>query len=662
MTGIGLRAIDNQFIIGLGTLGSRSSTSVRPGSNSGGEAARITLGLRTGAQLYVKAIEGINQVGATLNLSKSTLEELAELTDKMIALADKSTKHATSDAARGKLNRDFRNISNQFRKIVEDAKLAEDQEYLTREGLEELFVNIGLDKKSSKSIASLFSDFVITKEDTLLASEKSLGTKALKLPAAVDAAVPTPAFQLGKISSNEGGARVGGVSYTNAFISANASVYQDDDDEVGQNPGSYTSILAMGEDGSLQSLPAPITANLQVLGHSEVSGYSIVTSTQDLFGLNPGNFRQIFLTDSAGRVFSQLTNFTANYDIGSADVSSDGRVATFVTNGDPLGTNADGSLELFALEVNDFADPANILQVTDYGATAQVREFAVTEAGDRIAFRLASSGSGDDGIHIFRVGNGTNSAAQISDPTNTKFIGWTAEDEFAVFKGASEEISIIDINSNVLSTTSLQPGADKIVASENGYLAYTDYSEIFLRHYSGSEESIYTLDPADDVRTLSISRNNYGTKADVGIVGQMVSYGPESQLEFYRLREQIQATNAVLKQPDQVLKIFDGTIADRSNAFRTQNNLKALKDQIEKNIKQVDEALSILQAHADLARAAGLAMLEARDSIDSAEDAENAARLVQKLIRSKADSNALAQQENLSALATAALVSLQEDE
>ena len=99
------------------------------------------------------------------------------------------------------------------------------------------------------------------------------------------------------------------------------------------------------------------------------------------------------------RVLRRLTDFS--FESSRPAISANGKYFVFESAGDPFGTNADGSTELFFGRVTKSS--VEIMQITD-GAPGTISERAVMDkSGKRVFFQsdadLTGGGAGFD--HIF---------------------------------------------------------------------------------------------------------------------------------------------------------------------------------------------------------------------------------------------------------------------
>ncbi len=179
MSGIGLRAIDGQFIRGLSNYSESASPAKALSGQGSGDS--ITVGLRVGAATYAKVVLGLNNVINVLNVSGSALQALDEIAEDAIALAERASNRGTSKQSRENLDVEFRRLGKQFREVVENTKI-DDRDLLSTDGLKEIFTLIGLDSEKSESIGRIFEEFVTPVEEDLLASEEVQGERPIPIP------------------------------------------------------------------------------------------------------------------------------------------------------------------------------------------------------------------------------------------------------------------------------------------------------------------------------------------------------------------------------------------------------------------------------------------------------------------------------------------------
>lgn len=158
----------------------------------------------------------------------------------------------------------------------------------------------------------------------------------------------------------------------------------------------------------------------------------------------------------------------------------------------------------------------------------------------------------------------------------------------------------------------------------------------------------YSADTNDTTRSATI--------ADVDGDGapDLIQGGAQS-LEVFQGYPLTEGTPFARSVPD-FASIFDDerNIRGRPEAYLMFQDLKALRTQIDKNLKGIDRAVDVLGKNIQLVRATGLALLELSDQIKGDENAEQIASKLSLMIRSSAG-NALSQAANLEPITVAAL-------
>jgi Tol biopolymer transport system component len=116
---------------------------------------------------------------------------------------------------------------------------------------------------------------------------------------------------------------------------------------------------------------------------SDDGRYIVFSATFNPLGSNPDGNAELFLFDTQTSLLRQLTQTTSGSN-GGASISGDGSRIAFSSSSDPLGTNADGSSEIFVLDLVEVA----LLQVTNRpaGAFGSSQEAELSTDGRWLAF------------------------------------------------------------------------------------------------------------------------------------------------------------------------------------------------------------------------------------------------------------------------------------
>ncbi|RIL09900.1 MAG: hypothetical protein DCC75_05525 [Proteobacteria bacterium] len=659
-TGSLSRIITGSFVRRFQGLASSSAPSsaaqiFRGEASTGG----IANGLRLGAQTYATAINGLNTAISFVNLSKDTLKDLGDITDKLISIAQRSADSATPADQRRKLNGEFSQLVSKFRDVVNNAYLG-DTAYLTKDGLSALFQKVGLNQEQSDAIANVFAKFVVPGEDSQLASEYSKGGRPAYIPSgAYQGAVSDTSYQILKLTNSNLLQPSYGES-PRAVISSVNAIFVDNDNILNSNTTATLSYFMQSLTGGTTSLaPGSVMAGDEVILKSvdEASGYSIVESNSNYLGFNPSNYNQLFLVSSSGEVVHQYTNnSSADATYISADLSSDFMSVVYIKQ-EPT------SFSIDAIQVGTIGENPALSSTAVAATTNNARSIRIDDSGSYFAFadkdtttlhlynfRLLTL---DASLETLTAGTiGTNQFAFIDDGTLAIAQGATLKryhygdgafgTDIATASGTINEVRAVE--KGAYSSSYIAFGNDQTVSL---YSTVSGAGTLVTSHTFGADDI--------EIDITSLARRSDGY-VDVGFVGRLSTTFGDSDTELYKLSFNSRSINnpsfsVTTTEPEQLLS---GSVATRPDAYRTLTDLKALKKQIESNISALDNAKEAIEANIDIVRAAGLAFLELSDQIASEEDAEEVAFKLQRLIRKNA-SKALSQAENLEPIVVAAL-------
>lgn len=653
MAGIGLsRALNGDTLRRFASLATQSQSPAAALRGPLGQDQAITSGLRIGARTFAAALDGLNGAVSLVNLSQKALEDLSTITDKLIDVTRRATDVATSTGTRGQLDIEFKRLAGDFRRTVKNATTG-DNEFLTKEGLEEIFSTIGLDKKSSASIAQVFSRFVTPLADDSLASEKV---------AADHVQIPVGAFRTREADSAHVVDVISHEETRSGAISTVNGVYSSPDTVTGQNPG-YYSLITGDTNGSQSGLAAgSISADVTLLAVNETSGYSIISSNADFLGYNAGNFEQLFLVDNTGNVIQQFTdNSSGGASYRSADMSSDSKTIAWI--------QSDAAVESTVrhVTVSSFGtDPGTLTSTTIFhsGVPLETLEsIKISNSGDYIAFRDLAAVS----LAMYQVSTTSFSpgAAGFSSTNSFGFV----DDGILAIADSGGTVTALSFGGVGLTYEIDVSSISNFSTLEGSGFAFFDSTDAKIKRYDngGNLQDTVQLNPTDGSFSLSLALNRDGSSVDMGIIGNISALGGNGENQLYRVRSNPAYSNGVRSSaatPDaydsitgeQKNSIFDESrsIANRGQAFRTLDDLYALKDQLKSNISALDGARQTLGDNIKLVRSTGLAFLEAADQVRNSIDAEKLAENLRQRIRDSAPT-ALSQAENLNPLVVAAL-------
>lgn len=654
---MGISSINGQLITSLTGIKQSRTQSVRINTSSNGDAAVNQTKLRSTSDTFAGAVSRLGSVASYLQISKDTLTKLGEIVDDTIKLVDKASKRTTSDAQRSAIDREFKALSRKFSKIADEVNL-EDADLLTTEGLEDVLGLAGLTKNQSKELARVFEKFVLADGDDSLASTELKGKPAV-IPAAVQPSDPANQYTRTKLSAN-----TGGTSPTEVFAHDEGVVFGDDQDPVFQNGGVNDTGVFVDDLGSTQSVKFA-QSDATVLNVSELSGYTLLKSDQDFVGANTAGVTQLFLADKEGNVIYQYTNFSTEVDIESADISSDGLTVAFISTSDLDGNNGDGSDEFYLAQLTDLdlgsQGAAVITQKSGFNAGANIiSNIKISENGKYVALD-ASGVWKNDGLNVrgyLSYSTSSETFDMTKRTTQRRIVGFADNNDVLTYTTAAKDIyrTSFGIAANNLI---YQAGgtATRLASSENGYFAYVSGgTNIRLvdstRGLTTDNTRIYTGSVTDSFSNLSVGTDQNG---NAKVVASGIISAQNSSTQVYLFKENVANVKSV-PAPDTVSQVFDYSLKNRSNAFRAKEDLKAIKNQISKNIKAVDESIETVKSNLNLAAALSGAFSSVANSsmVNNAE--KIATGIKSALLKYGLSSKALNQTENIQGISASVLL------
>lgn len=638
--------------------------------SSGSSSTSISDTLRIGARTYSTAVQNVNSVIAATGLAQSTLEDLLSLTDKMIGVVEESSKSSTPSPQRTRYNRQFREYVDQFERIVENAELG-DIDYLSKEGLAELYRRIGLDEDRSNAIAELFSNFSLYKGEPELSNSKIKGPRPVNMPITTES---TTTY------STTYGEFAGGGNVQTGVIAFDTSVKPVD----------------FNNDGNLDIVTSDDTQTLGIaLGIGD--GTFSAASSVPIFGVG-SKASGIDVADFDGDGFADVA--TADYNGGNIQIilgNGDGTfdISTLLTAANPGGIvtgdfDEDGDQDLFVTETNSaqvrFFRNDGGMTFTDAGTNAvlgggQISYIDSTDLdGDGNLDLMAGNWGGEvsilygDGAGNFTAasnahGLGSVSVARYGDVDNDGDTDLLGIDNSGNIQIALQTSSRTFANAGSVSMGVYRWPTNIEDFNGDGFGDFAVHSqsnpsffEVYLGNGDGSFLAPVSYADGQNSVAAGVARawdlNNDGYADLVG-----VNYGTgrvTSLVNGVSTGSTTTTTRAL--HADEFAEIFDSRkdLRNRGDGYKLLVDLKALRKQLQDNIANLDDALSLLEKNVALVRATGLAMLEMADQVKSDAEAADIAEQLAKLIRDKAP-NAMSQAENLDPLTVAALAASQSD-
>lgn len=644
----------------------------------------ITTSLRTGARIFAVGVQTLNSTISFLNTTKQDLQEILNIADKVVSLAERAADRQTGRSARNELFVEFRRLATEYHRIVDNAKIG-DYEVLKAEDISGALELVGLDKNTSDSIAAIFKRFYLSEKDDLLASEYVKGPRPVRIPphyAAMAGTGPvgtgngdgsfsayttmTTALDVGqKILTGE----FTGDSYDDFVVyGSNAGSTHSFELFEGQGDGTFVSRGTFGSGGAGGEAFAVDVNNdgkLDLLPTAQGSGQAIMLSNGN------GTFSATACFSVNGsRSVTGLFDSDVYQD--AVSVSLDGHRYFYHGNGDgtfdaPTTGAYVGSTSPPSLAVGDIYNNGK-LDFVDFRGWGSGEGYVASNVGgndgsftttyliplvepDPVFIALGNM-DGDafpdlvtaDGNGVVRIRQGYE--MEGGSPFDSTFspAGYDTT-------GTSETVSdvkLADINgdsfTDVIALHSGSPsvfGVDVFLGNGDGTLNAPTLYDV----YNGSPGTSLNLidshnDGIEDIITLSdrtislvLGNGNGSTAPATTSTYVAVPYHSTDYSSLF-------ADERKLKNQGDGIYLF--------------TDAKEFKRQIEKNIKAIDYALEIVQKNIDLVRGAGFAFLDEASQITSSDEAALIAQQLQTMIRQNAAA-ALSQAENLNPIVVASL-------
>jgi len=230
------------------------------------------------------------------------------------------------------------------------------------------------------------------------------------------------------IGSDNFGVSVSGDDQWIAFISR--------DNPTGQNLDRSGEVFVVKSDGTnLQQITNHPGAGLGDALMVSIAGNGTkvaFTSTGNLTGANASHVQQVFVINKDGTGLSQVTHLTDG-EFYYLKISDDATKIVFLSEANPLGTNADGNNEIFAI----YADGTGLKQLTSTSnPAAGIYWASFAGGGAKVAFagNIDPLGTNSDlGDEVFVVDYAGTNLKQL---TNSTFKGFGSRDsDYAAITG-----------------------------------------------------------------------------------------------------------------------------------------------------------------------------------------------------------------------------------
>ena len=657
---MGISSINGRLVSSLTGISANSSSRTKAGSLSGGDsdAVKNSLRLRNTSDTLARAATRLGSAAGYLQVSKDILTKLVDVVDKSISLTEKAARGGTTESSRRTLDRDFKKLRSEFEALRASAKV-EGVDLLSAEGLEYVLGLAGLSSEKSAEISALFRDLVTSKGEASLVDPKLKSSKRAA-PNPNQPPQPSEDFTRQKISRN-----LSGADPYQVFATQAGSIFQDDNDPVFNNAEGTPTAIFVDELKNSQAVSNTV-GSIELLGVSEMSGYAIAQSSDDIFGYNPAGAMQLYLLASNGNPIMQLSNFEEDLSVESADISSDGLKFAFVTSGDFNRTNGDGSDEVYLGMVPEITQgglgAVEYIAITDLLAAGNiVSGVKISEDGRYVAYdgrgKMASSGVQLAGYHLYDVEKAILDTS--GGKSGKKVIGFFSNENLATYSSTTKEVYSHEALTGLVSLE-LDTGASSLHAvSEYGDLVYLS-EEGDIRQADLSQDStessnlIYQNTLADSFYQLSVTNNSDG---GLRVVSGGTIVSNDSRTQAYLFEPLVQNVKAQGKRADVVGSVFEYSLRNQANAQRAVEDLKLIARQLKSNISALDKGLEAVELNLNLSLAMSQSFNAVASDAAAVVSAEKIAASVKKMIAQyQLSAEALNQVDNLDEIAAAAVL------
>lgn len=236
-------------------------------------------------------------------------------------------------------------------------------------------------------------------------------------------------------------------------------------------------------------------------------------SSSDLTGGNADGNLDVFVYDTVSNTFTQLTSTTVVHTLTSIVRDADASRIAFSGMFDPLGFNPDGNSELFLLEVG----PVTLSQVTQTNGLGNNSAPSLDGSGTRMAFTSSfdlTGGNADGSSEIFRIDLGTSVITQITSSLTNSFYSTSSPDGTRIYfvsnanfdgtnADGSGELFVADLGAATITALTASPTgstAPPRVSADGAWVAFPSNADLVGQNVDGSYE-IYLLEQASGVIT-----------------------------------------------------------------------------------------------------------------------------------------------------------------
>lgn len=165
-------AIDGDLITKLSQIaGVRAGRSAETADVRFSSADQVSRTLNSGGRKFAQAFANLNKAGNFVAVGIDVLQRLDKIVGSVIQLAEKGARPGLGGAERANISAEYRRLGGDFNRLVEAAADTGDFDPLSETDIENVLINVGLDKERSIELASMFRKLVVVEGSADLAND-----------------------------------------------------------------------------------------------------------------------------------------------------------------------------------------------------------------------------------------------------------------------------------------------------------------------------------------------------------------------------------------------------------------------------------------------------------------------------------------------------------
>jgi hypothetical protein len=478
-------------------------------------ADQVSRTLNAGGRTFAKAFTSLNTAANFVNIGIDTLKQLDRIVSKVITLAEKASRFGSGSGERANLSSEYRRLSGQFSRILQAADKSGEFNPLSEKDIENVLVNVGIDKERSLELASIF------KKLRLVAGSPSLADDKVRDPRSIQSVSEDSESGSGggggssgnsaveRVSTSTSGATANGVS-TRASISSDGRYVAFESEASNLATGDTNSLMdVFVKDRQTGTTTRVSTDSSGAQSNGASSGASVSTDGRyitftsdatDLVASDTNGAADIFIKDTVtgttSRVSTNTSGSQANSSSGSSYMTPDGRYVFFNSlASDLVAGDTNGVEDVFRKDLQT-------------GTTIRVSEGTGGIQGDDFS-SMASSGirASDDGRYVVFTSGATNLVAGDSNFSTDVFV---KDLDTGTLTIASKDSGGLGMG---IGLPGMSDSAEGRITSDGTKVSFSSIASDLVLDDTNSAQDVFVKDLTADTITL-VSATSSGTIGD----------------------------------------------------------------------------------------------------------------------------------------------------